>query len=108
MNASVEVTKLQPGIPGTVMNLAGSDYTLAPLNLRQLEELSDTIDAVNAITSLRDAAKAALLLAHASLSRNYPDITKAQVAELVDAGNMRELIETVLGVSGYGKTKPGE
>lgn len=108
MNAHTEATKLQPGVPGKAMNLAGSEYIIAPLNLRQLEELGDVIDGVNKLVTLRDVSRAALALAHASLSRNYPEITKAKVAEIVDVGNMRDVIETVLTTSGYGKTKPGE
>lgn len=108
MNAPVEITKLRPGIPGKVMNLAGGEYVIAPLNLRQLEELSDIIDSVANLTTLREVSQAALALAFASLSRNYPDITEAQVREIVDVGNMREVIETTLDVSGYGKTTPGE
>ena len=37
---------------------------------------------------------------HAALKRNYPDLTRADVAELVDLGNMVEVIQSVMDVAG--------
>jgi hypothetical protein len=108
VNALAEKTTMQPAIPGKVFNLAGNDYVLAPLNLRQLEELGPTIDAVGNVSSMHEVAKIAATLVLASLSRNYSDMTIERVQEIVDVGNMRAAIEAVLAVSGYRGAAPGE
>lgn len=95
-----------PGsIPGTKFILSGVEYTLAPLNLDQVQELEDTIKSLGEAKEMKAIAVVACKLVHASLSRNYSDITEAEVRQLLDVSTMRDAIECVLGVSGY---KSGE
>jgi hypothetical protein len=108
VNAIAENTTMQPAIPGKVFNLAGNDYVLAPLNLRQLEELGPVIDGVGEVSNMNEVARIAATLVLASLQRNYHDMTMERVREIVDVGNMRAAIEAVLSVSGYREALPGE
>lgn len=100
-----------PGqIPGTRINLGGTEFVLAPLNLNQLEELHDTIthlkDAES--TDMRENMRRGLPLIHASLSRNYPGITLDDVRAIVDLGNFAAASRAVVEISGYVPAKPGE
>lgn len=48
-------------------------------------------------------------MAHASLKRNYPDITREEVAEFIDTDNSQEVFSLIMGVSGYtSKTEAGQ
>ena len=100
-----------PGmIPGTRMNLGGEWYVLPPLNLRQCEEFGDLIATLGEASTrpLNEQLKMALPLIHASLTRNYPDITADQVRELIDFGNFTEAAKAVVSSSGYVPAQPGE
>jgi hypothetical protein len=99
-----------PGkIPGVPVNLGGADYILAPLNLRQAEELEPVIKALGEATggeSLSSAIKRGLPIILASLQRNYPDMTEADLSELIDLGNFHACINAITSSSGY--TRQGE
>jgi hypothetical protein len=105
----------QPRHRGHNIELGGTTYVVPPLNFRQLRDLAADIEALGAIdpNSLRLTAEDVgriLKIAHAALSRNYPDLTIEQMEELVDLGNAKELMMAVTGVSGleYRETKLGE
>jgi hypothetical protein len=98
-----------PGtIPGTVLNLGGYELTLAPLNLAQVEALQDNVANLGKGETLREAIAEAIPLIHASLLRNYPAITTAEVRELIDIGNFRQALEAVISISGYSRAPAGE
>lgn len=90
-----EVVKIK-GIP---LQLGGKTYIVPPLNLGALEQLQDRLEKFDGgigkenISTVLDATTAAL-------KRNYPDITRDQVSELIDVGNMGEVMEAVMDVSG--------
>lgn len=86
-------------IKGIPMPLGDTTYIIPPLNLAALEQLQDRLERFDggigkeSISTVLDATTAAL-------KRNYPNITRSQVAELVDVGNMAEVMEAVMDVSG--------
>jgi len=97
-----------PGkIPGVSFNLGGNDVVLAPLNLKQVEELEPVIAEFSAATDMKSVAALGRKLITASLSRNYPDITEDDVMNILDLGQLKAAISAVMGVSGYktGETK---
>ncbi len=99
----------QPGkIPGVRMNLGGVELVLAPLNLQQVEEFESVLPQLGKQGGLHEALKAGVPIIHASLSRNYSDITLDDVRGLLDIGNFREALDAVLGISGYSRRAPGE
>jgi len=100
---------------GVSVELGGTDYTVPPLNFRQLRELEQELSALGSVTTNSLSIAAAdvanvVKVAHAALSRNYPELTLAQVEELVDLGNAKDLMMAVAGVSGLKREdgKPGE
>src|SRR5574337_945295 len=99
----------QPGkIPGARMNLGGRELVLAPLNLQQVEQFESVLPELGKQGSLRDALSTGVPIIHASLSRNYPEITLDEVRGLLDIGNFREALDAMLGISGYSRRQPGE
>ena len=93
-------------IDGKTVHMAGTDWVIPPLNFKALrrfrEELSTmTPDALVASGKVVD-------LIHAAMQRNYPDLTLEDVEEMVDMGNVMEVTEAVLAISGLVAKQPGE
>jgi hypothetical protein len=45
---------------------------------------------------------------HAAIARNYPEMKKADVEELIDMRNMVPVVQAVMNISGFEAAKPGE
>lgn len=86
-------------IKGIKMELGGQVYTVPPLSLGAIEAMQDRIGNFTASAKLESVGTVIDAL-HSALSRNYPDITRAQVADMVDLGCMQEVMEAVMDVSG--------
>lgn len=101
-------------IEGVAVRLGGRDYTLAPITLGDLVRLGP------AFQRIEEAAKGASLtpeqgaavidVVHASARRNHPALTRDQVGELLDLGNLRAALAAAMGASGLVQTPvaPGE
>jgi hypothetical protein len=98
-------TETVPGIP---LVLGGRTYVVPPLSLGSLRRLQDRLTAISTADALAPATVDTVIeAAHAALRRNYPALTADDLAELVDVGNMHDVISCVLDVSGL-KRKEGE
>lgn len=86
-------------IKGILLDLGGTRYEVPPLALGDLERLQDRLGAYQGGL---DAASVGTVLdvAHAALRRNYPELTRERIGELVDLGNMADVFEAVMDVSG--------
>jgi hypothetical protein len=85
-------------IPGIPMILGdGKEYTIPPLTLGALEDLQDRIDKVAGLD--KESIAAMIDVTHASLRRNYPELTRAEVRELVDVANMQDVFEAAMDAS---------
>jgi hypothetical protein len=96
-------------IQGEIVNLGGTDYTVPALTIRQIRELGDKIQSLSKINPLTDGAESLdplLDVAHAALSRNYPDLKREQMDDLVDLRNTLPLLNAILNTSGF--TRAGE
>jgi len=87
-------------IKGIEVVLGGETFVVPPIALGALEQLQDRIAAFNG--DVADARQIATVIdsAHAALRRNYPAITREEVAELIDVSNMADVFEAVMDVSG--------
>lgn len=93
-------------IPGITVTLGGADYIVPPLSLGSLEMLQDKLEAFNSGVVSRESANAVIEAALAALKRNYPDMTRDKVAnELLDLGNMLEVMNAIMDVSGIRRQK---
>lgn len=90
-------------IPGVELDFGGGRvYTVPPLSLGALQQLQGKLESLqDQHNPLSPAAVSTVLQAtHSALVRNYPAITPDDVANLVDVGNMHEVIAAVLDVAG--------
>lgn len=86
--------------PGIATDLGGTWYVIPPIALGALEQLQDRIAQFNG--DVTDFSQIATVIdaAFAALKRNYPDITREEVANAIDVGNMAEVFEAIMDVSG--------
>lgn len=106
-------------IKGLEITLGADSYTVPPLSLGALEQLQERMATFTGDIGDPKQVATAIDALHAALRRNYPDMTREQVADMIDVGNMIEAFEAVMDVSGArrkaaeaaaatGGTKPGE
>lgn len=86
-------------IKGIKLVMGGVEYEVPPLALGDLERYQDQLAGYSGGI---DAASVSTVIdiAHAALRRNYGQITREDVGALVDLGNMAEVFEAVMDVSG--------
>lgn len=92
-----------PRFEGEIVNLGGTDYTVPPLSLRQVKRLATQLDKLDPDVKGVPAAEqidATIEVMHAALSRNYPDLTREQLEDLIDLGNMTAIIKAAMRTSG--------
>lgn len=90
-------------VNGTPLILNGQEYIVPPLSLGALEQLQDKIASVDGTANDIRQVSAIIDCAHAALKRNYPEMTREQVADLIDIANMNAVFEAVMNVSGMVK-----
>lgn len=93
-------------IDGKAINLGGTEYIVPPLSLGHVRRLQKDIERINQLDARSlddDAVDTMLKIILTGVSRNYPEMTKEQLEDLIDLGNMREVTQAVLGVSGLKK-----
>lgn len=86
--------------PGVKKNIGGVDYVIPPISLGALQQLQPDIAAFSDSVIDGNSIQTATTVIHAALKRNYPELTLEEVGEMVDVGNMFELFELVMDVSG--------
>ncbi len=92
-------------IDGTTIKLGGKTYVIPPLNFARLKKLREELSILSAANTsgigmspeLLDASITVILSA---LNRNYPDMTRDEVEELIDLRNMQEIMAAITGQSG--------
>jgi hypothetical protein len=89
-------------IPGIEQNFGrGRVYVVPPLSLGALQRLQGKLSQLNGGDALEPATVDTVIAAtHAALCRNYPNITVEDVGDLVDVGNMHDVISSLLDVAG--------
>ena len=87
---------------GTPIVVAGKRYIVPGLSFAQLENNKEDIDKImkskgNDFNMLKAIGKVVYL----AMSRNYPDITREQVLEIMDIRNMKMFVDAAMGQSGF-------
>lgn len=85
-------------IPGVEIELAGEKRILAPLNAAAVKQYKEALS--NAMSGAIPDIELVAQLAHASLIRNYPELTLADVEQMVDMSNMVYVLDAVTCISG--------
>jgi len=87
-------------VKGIAIMLDGTVYVVPPLSLGALEQLQERIANFDGgVTDPKNIATA-IDVVHAALKRNYPELERAKVGELVGLENMLELYGACMDVSG--------
>lgn len=98
-------------IKGVPIQLAGIEYTCPPLSLGQVEVYGDRLSSYRGGMA-RESVGLVIDVAHAALTRNYPDMTREEVADGIDLGSLGATMDAVMGVSclkaPLGTPLPGE
>jgi hypothetical protein len=94
-----------PNVKGIPLALGGKTYTLPPSSLATLEAFAKPLDEMNAVfAGTRDMSVRDMLFvadfAHACLLRNYPDMTRAEVAQNIGLENVVDVMQMCLDTSG--------
>ena len=79
----------------------GETYIVPPLSLGSVEDLQDRLGSYNASGAMDVSLVVDCLTA--SLKRNYPDMTRERVRDMVGLENMVQVMEAVMNVSGLVK-----
>ncbi len=90
---------------GVTVRMAGKDWIVPPLNFRQLKELLPRIKSVQAGDFTPEFLEAMGRVIHASLSRNYPELTPETVEDMLDMSNFTPVFNAVMQVSGLASVK---
>lgn len=77
----------------------GKEYVIAPLLLGALEDMQESISSVGDGLD-PDTIRTMIDTAHSSLLRNYPDMTREDVRQLLDVANMADVFEACMDMSG--------
>jgi len=85
---------------GIAVQLGDEELVVPPIALGALEQLQSRLSGFTG--DVTDISQIGLVLdvALAALKRNYPEMTRDQLADLIDVGNMMEVFEAVMDVSG--------
>ncbi len=92
-----------PKHDGIPLKLGGEEYVVPPLSLGQVKRLLPNIEKMQAGTDTLDKFSSVVAIAHAALSRNYPELKYEDVEELVDMGNFKTVLDAVMGASGLAR-----
>lgn len=87
-------------VKGIPLDFSGRHMVVPPLSLGALEQLQERLNAFNGDIADPDQVRTVIDSAHAALRRNYPDMTRIDVADAIGLENMLEVMEAVMDVSG--------
>lgn len=87
-------------VKGVTIEFANGPMVVPPLSLASVELLQDRL--TNYSGTLKDVTLVIDSL-HAALKRNYPDIAREEVADMVDVSNMKDVMMAVMNVAGLVK-----
>lgn len=97
-------------IPGVLFDFGGGKiYMLPPLTMGAMERLQKGLADLSSAEALSPESVTTIVdAAHAALRRNYPELSRDDVADLVDVGNMFDVVGAVLDVSGVKRKAQAE
>lgn len=87
-------------VPGVVLVLGGTEYTVPPLTLGSLEKLQEKLKDFRNGSLDTKSIGTVIDATHAALSRNYPEITRQETADMIDLSDMVDVMAAVMDVAG--------
>lgn len=99
-----------PKYAGEQVKLAGQDYIVPSLSVKQARNLWPKIRELNkgiTMDNIPDKMSIATEIIHAALSRNYPNLKLEEVEDMIDMSNFRRVVGLVTASTGL-KGDPGD
>jgi len=94
-----------PEFEGVPITIAGKEWIIPALNfsaLRRLRPQIETLSEVSLSANLSgEQIDIIISVIHSAVVRNYPDITKENIEEMITLANIRPIINAVMGISGF-------
>lgn len=87
-------------VKGIKVEFGDETFVVAPLNCAFLEDNEESFKNFNFDFQAKSQVSFVVDALTASLARNYPDIRREKVREMLDLGNMHEAMEALMDVSG--------
>ncbi len=87
-------------VKGVPFDFNGCVLIIPPLSLGAYEQLQERLSDLPEDVRESSYIGTAIDTVHAALLRNYPDMTREEVGELVDFGNMNDAMECAMDISG--------
>lgn len=81
------------------VRLGGIDFLFVPLSPDRLKELNREVEELLSDNDILKRYEALILLAHASLSSNYPEMKLEEVEELLDLSNFNDVMKAITDLS---------
>ena len=104
----------EPKYDGVPITVGGKTYIVPPLNFKRIKKLAPMLGRLNELPDNKiptpEELGDFLQIVHLALTRNYPEMTMDEVEEMVDLGNLKFIMASVMGVSGFvkGETLAGQ
>lgn len=96
---------------GVKVRIGRQEFVVPALSVRQVKRFRAVLNTLGRFKTAEptdDEIDGLLEMLHAALSRNYPDVTVDQLADIVDLRNLPEIIGAIVAQTGLEATKPGE
>lgn len=98
-------------IEGIKVKIGEREYVIPPLNLKRLKALQAQIEFINSIKPTEVFTEkyydAMADVVHAAVTRNHPEVSRDEIEEGLDLGNIKAAYHATMNVSGLVK-KLGE
>jgi hypothetical protein len=98
----------EPRFEGVKITLGGREFVVPPLNFKSLRKFLPHIQAVQTESDPEKMMDLYEEILQSALARNYPEITKEELDEVLDFSNIQEVFAAIMGASGLKFLKPGE
>jgi hypothetical protein len=98
-----ERTATAPRFKGQSIELGGQEYIVPPLALGAVKELLPRIQGLRSIDGIPSADDLDTMIdtVHAAIVRNYPDLSREALLEMLDLGNIKAVFPMIMGRSGF-------
>lgn len=87
-------------VKGIPFEFSGCTLVIPPLSLGALEQLQPRLSGMDENISSPEYTSTVIDAVHSALKRNYPEMTRGEVADLIDLGNMQEVMACTMDISG--------
>ena len=95
---------------GTPVRMGGGSYIVPALTMRQVRHYEKDLHRAFEVGPLSppEDRDIALAIIHAAMTRNYPDMTQAELEDMLDLRSTPQVFLAVMGMSGLLEKAAGE